>query len=128
MHPGAQALVDETLTGSAFAGTQEKEADRFALELLTGFPDPRMQDRRVTGARLAVIAAQSGPAQGVDPGVYALIYAKSTNRWPAAQIALGHLGLDTGGREAIAEQLRRRVEDADLSETEERLLSVLEAA
>jgi hypothetical protein len=128
VHPGTQALVDETLTGSAGGGTQEKEADRFALELLTGFPDPRMQDRRVTGARLAVIAAQSGPAQGVDPGVYALIYAKSTNRWPAAQIALGHLGLDTGGREAIAQQLRRRLEVADLSETEERLLTVLEAA
>jgi hypothetical protein len=128
VRPGARALVDETLTGSPGDGTQEKEADRFACELLTGFPDPRLQDRRVTGARLAVVAAQSGPARGVDPGVYALIYAKSNNRWPVAQSALRHLGLDTGGQKAIVEQLRRRMEDADLSETEERLLSVLEAA
>lgn len=125
---GAHALVDETLTGSPGSGTQEREADRFACELLTGFPDPRLQDLKVTGPRLAVVAAQSGPARGVAPGVFALIYAKSNNQWPVAQSALRHLGLDTGGQKAIAEQLRRRMEDADLAETEERLLSVLEAA
>ena len=128
VRPGAHALVDETLTGNSGNGTQEKEADRFACELLTGSPEPRLQDRRVRGAGLAVAAARSGPPLGIDPGVYALIYAKSNNRWPVAQSALVHLGLDAGGRKAIAEQLRRRTEDAELSETEERLLSVLEAA
>ncbi len=127
VRPGTQAWVDGTLTSTS-GSSPEREADRFACEVLTGFESPQIKDLRAGALQLAVVASRSGPPRGIDPGVYALIYAKSNNRWPAAQAALRHMGLDAGGQRQVAARLRSHLRDADLSESEERILSVLEAA
>ena len=126
--PGKQALVDGKLDTEVGTSTHEREADRFACEVLTGFAKPRIQNLGATASRLAVTAARQGPKQGMDPGVFALIYAKSNNRWPVAQNALKLLGSDTGGRSQVARFLDERLRAADLSETDERFLNVLKAA
>jgi hypothetical protein len=127
VQPGG-ALLDETLASESGPSTHEKEADRFACEVLTGFAEPRIADLRAKGPRLAVVAAQIGPDQGIDPGVLALIYAKSNNRWPVAQNALKLLDLESGGPELVREHLHRHLNEADLSDSDRRFLSLLEAA
>ncbi len=122
------ALVDGTLASATGSSTHEREADRFACEVLWGDAEPRIRDLKVKAPRLAVIAAESGPTQGVDPGVFVLVYARSNNRWPVAQSALKYLGLESGGQEKVAEALERYLAGADLSEADERFLSVLGAA
>jgi len=119
------ALVDRSLTGSA-PDSQELEADRFACELLWGHAEPNIPNLKVNAPRLAVIAATKAPKIGVDPGVYALIYAKCNNRWPVAQDALKHLRLDSGGRAKIAARLESYVSSDQLSETDEQFLRVLQ--
>lgn len=120
---GTEPLVDGTL-GTAGAGGQEREADRFACELLTGEPSPRIPDLRVNAPRLATIAAMQGQERGIDPGVFALVYARSNDRWPVAQNALKHLDRDHGGQQLIAEHLERRLAGVELSEEDERFVSL----
>lgn len=127
VQPGG-ALLDETLASKSGSSTHEKEADRFACELLTGFAEPRIEDLRVKGPRLAVIAAQTGPDQGIDPGVFALIYAKSNDRWPVAQSALKLLDLESGGPESVQKHLHRHLNEANVSDADRRFLSLLKAA
>lgn len=126
--PGKKALVDGTLTSETGKSTYEREADRFACEVLTGFPNPHLDDLQATAPRLAVIAQREGPGQGIDPGVYALIYARSNRGWPVAQSALKYLDLDAGGQATVTEALHEHLADLELSETDERFLNVLKAA
>ncbi len=103
----------------------ERNADRFACEVLSGFAEPKIKDLRLKAHPLALTAARSGPEQGVDPGAFALIYARSNNRWAVAQDALKYLGLGTGGRARIAEHMAEHLSDSELPESEERFLSAL---
>lgn len=122
--PGSPPLADSDLRFASM-DQQEKEADAAALELLTGFTKPKIRDLKHNAAKLAVMVAREGPSIGVDPGVMALIYGKSNDRWPVAQNALKHLSLSSGAHEMIAEALRKRFNPEDLSESSERFLSVL---
>ena len=121
---GSPPLADSDLE-AASTDTQEKEADATALELLTGFPDPTIRNLKYNALKLAVMVAREGPTIGVDPGVMALIYGKSNDRWPVAQNALKHLSLASGAQEIISEALRKRFNPEDLSESSERFLSVV---
>jgi len=121
---GSPPLADSDLMSTS-NDQQENEADRVACEILTGDPQPRLQDLKYTAIRLAVAAAQAGPERGMDPGVLALIYGKSNNRWGVAQNALKYLSIDSGAREIIAAALRKRFSPEDVSESAERFLAVL---
>lgn len=121
-----EALFDVKITGRIDGdGEEERGADRFALEVLSGFPNPKLKDLKLKAHQLALTAERTGPDRGVDPGMYALIYAWSNDRWAVAQEALKHLGLDTGGKARIAEQMARRLSVIDLPEAEERFLSAV---
>ncbi len=103
----------------------ERNADRFACEVLSGFAEPKIENLKLKAHPLALTAAGTGPGQGVDPGVYALIYARSNNRWAVAQEALKYLGLGAGGRARIAEHMAGHLSDIELPEAEERFLRAL---
>jgi hypothetical protein len=122
--PGSPPLADSDLT-SASTDHQEKEADRAACEILTGMPAPRLPDLKLTAPRLALTVAQEAPERGVDPGVLALIYGRSNDRWGVAQSALKYLSLDSGGRDTLNLSLTKRLNPEDLSESSERFLTVL---
>ena len=108
---------------------REEEADSFALELLTGFRRPGIPDLRQTGEKLALTALRTAPDQGIDPGVFALVYARLNNRYAVAQKALKYLGLHQGGQDIVASRLDAALQNgADLSEEDERLLRVLRPA
>jgi hypothetical protein len=69
---------------------EEAEADRFALELLTGRNDPQVVpasgDYNAPG--LATAALESGPALGIEPGTLALCFGYSTQNWAIANSAM----------------------------------------
>ena len=121
-----QSLLDQSLYGKVGGGEHEREADQFALEVLTGQPKPQMGNLRIRAPQLAVTMARKAPLLGVDRGVLALVYAKSNDRWGPAQKVLKYLELDSGGRSAVASRLSQRLPDtAELSEVDERLLQIL---
>jgi hypothetical protein len=109
---------DETVVSDA----EEKEADRFAFELLTGQPTLEVlgPESRGTAAELATTASQTGRALKVDPGLIILCYGRATKRWPTATAALQLLpdhANDVTGQ--INRALRTQV-DAGLLSGEER--------
>ncbi len=110
---------------SAVHSEDERSADRFACEVLSGFSEPVIRDLKLRAHPLAIEAARLGPAQGVDPGVFALIYARSNNRWAVAQEVLKYLGLGAGGQGKIAQRLADYLSRVELPEAEERFLRVL---
>ena len=123
---GSGALIDKSLKSATGQDDDESQADRFALEVLAGHEAPKLRNLRVKAEQLAVIAARNSRHLGVDPGVYALIYAKSNNRWPVAQKALKVLGLDCGGKTSVASLLSRFVDWDRLSEADEQFIGVLQ--
>jgi hypothetical protein len=124
--PGSPPLADSDLQSTSSDG-QEKEADSTACELLTGIANPKIRNLKYDALKLAFMVAREGPNVGVDPGVMALIYGKSNDRWGVAQNALKHLSLSSGAHEIIAEALRKRFNPEDLPESSERFLEVLSA-
>jgi hypothetical protein len=88
---GAPALVDlkdpATVTDP---DDQEKEADTFALSLLTGRPDPVITTSIAdfNAPTLANAVLKAGPEHGVDPATLALCLAHRTGVWPRAMAAL----------------------------------------
>lgn len=82
---GVAALLDvEDPLRVSDPDDEETAADRFALELLTGDPDPRVEsDSSSFSARQLAQAAMASAAAGtrVDPGVLALCLAYATTRW-----------------------------------------------
>lgn len=77
---------------------EERHADTFALELLTGEPEPRVlagpDSAKPTPAGLAKVARERGPELGVEPGTLALCYGFTTQEWDVANGALGGLYID----------------------------------
>lgn len=123
--PG-QSLLDPSLSGRADGGEDEREADAFACEVLTGHPEPTIGNMQLAAPQLAAFVERHAARLGVDAGVLALVYAKSNDRWGPAQMALKYLDLEAGGRAAVASRLSPWLPDvAELSEADERLLQVL---
>lgn len=69
---------------------EERAADRFAFELLTGNPEFRVGGTldRGTGRELAKVATEAGRQHRIDPGLLTLCYGKESGRWPVAVTAL----------------------------------------
>jgi hypothetical protein len=69
---------------------EERAADAFALELLTGDPQFRVE-KKGTGNNADELARQAlavGPAHQIEPGTLALCYGYTTNEWPTVQAAM----------------------------------------
>lgn len=69
---------------------EEADADRFALELLTGVSRPTVlpKDRRYSARELARTALQAAPDLRIEPGTIALCFGFSTNDWATANAAM----------------------------------------
>ena len=72
---------------------EERQADAFALELLTGRPQPELI---VEGAgrgvrQLAGEAARVGQIERIEPGTVAMAFGHATRAWPIAMASLAHI-------------------------------------
>ena len=106
----------------------EREADRFATEVLTGKPEFELKRAYgMAGPDLADAAQRFGSERGIDPGSVALIYGRSVDRWGAAQNALKHLGQRAGAHKVIADVLQKHICTDDVPESTERFLACLSA-
>ncbi|WP_336944351.1 ImmA/IrrE family metallo-endopeptidase [Sphingomonas panni] len=88
---GAPALIDLEDPALAHDGDdQEDEADRFALTLLTGSPDPDIQTNldRFNAPTLARAVLDVARQYRIEPGTLALCVAHRTRAWPVAMSAL----------------------------------------
>lgn len=72
---------------------QEAEADRFALEVLTGSPDPHVlsTSRRVGARQLGVHALKVSEALRIEPGTLSLCLGFTTGKWEKANGSLKHI-------------------------------------
>jgi hypothetical protein len=89
--PMDDMLVDaEDPAGAADHDDEERAADRYALEVLLGDPDPDIQINldRFNHAELAESVIRHGPQYGIDPGTLALAVAHRRNAWPVAMAAM----------------------------------------
>ena len=85
-------LVDQKIDQDS-DDEDEKAANRFALELLTGDPDCRIvpAGRNLTGSELATAAQRFGKEKRVDPTHVALNYSYTQKHWSVAISALKEL-------------------------------------
>jgi len=86
------AIIDmelEDFRGSS-ADKEEEEADKFALELLTGRQDPRVLPATASynAPSLADAALHSGPALHIEPGTLALCFGHATRNWAVVNSAM----------------------------------------
>jgi hypothetical protein len=73
---------------------EEAAADRFALELLTGEPNPIVLSsltRRATARALADAALRAADGLRIEPGTLALCFGHSTNNWSVANRAMSYI-------------------------------------
>jgi hypothetical protein len=106
----------------------ERAADEFACEVLTGFAsldaDPIYG---LTAPKLVDKARDIAAKRGIDPGTVTLVYGRNANRIPVAQNALKMMGLDHGAHAKIGTALAQHIQRDDLTEATERFLSLLSA-
>jgi len=87
----APALIDlEDPARVRSDDNQENEADRYALTLLTGSPDPDIQTNldRFNAPTLAAAVLDAAQRYQVEPGTLALCLAYRRNAWPIAMSAM----------------------------------------
>jgi hypothetical protein len=72
---------------------EELSCDRYALELLTGQPDPYISTNAHSflAAQLAQVAIDSSSELGIEPGMIALCFGHSTGRWNKAYGAMKYI-------------------------------------
>jgi hypothetical protein len=122
------AIVDmeaDTLsTGSA--DTEEVEADRFALELLTGRPDLRLlPEGSYNAPGLADLALRVSTELHIEAGTLALCFGYSTGNWAVANSAM-HFIYDEA-RPVWSEVNRVTMMQLDLNQLPTDSISYLEA-
>lgn len=96
----APALVDlEDPATAGDADEQEGDADRFALTLLTGVPEPKITTNldQFNAPTLARAVLKAATEYGIEPGTLALCLAHRRNMWP---VAMGALRFVYGERKA----------------------------
>jgi len=69
---------------------EEEAADRFALELLTGSPEPKVltESKGYNAPGLATAVLHAGPSLQIEPGTLALCFGYSTNNWAVVNSAM----------------------------------------
>jgi hypothetical protein len=87
-----EALVDLESEGQVTGGEDDEEraADAWALELLTGRPDPNIvsADGTASARELARVALSSADELGIEPGTLALCFGYTTGQWAVANGSL----------------------------------------
>lgn len=86
----ASVMVDFDPADSEPLDTEEMSADAYALELLTGSPNPEVlpHNGRSTARELARLALAAGPEVGIEPGTLALCFGHATGDWATANAAM----------------------------------------
>jgi hypothetical protein len=109
-------IVDKTI--ELTEEEREEEANRFAVEVLTGNPDLQFTSSRWFNAeRLAVSARSIGSQFHIDPGVIALNYAWHNKRYfPMVQNALSLLEPNADAVRTIRRYMRDRLDWNKLTE------------
>lgn len=97
-HLGASgAVIDlqDPLQGEITDDPEEKAADEFALELLTGAPRPAITTltKRFTARELARTVLEISNDVRIEPGTLALCFGHSSGRWATVHAALKHVYL-----------------------------------
>lgn len=111
--PG-QSLVDQAIQmPTAEMGNEkdeeERDADEFAVELLTGQKDQFFTAKRnLTGFELAKSATQLGKSMQIDPAYIALNYAWNKNFMPVGNAAIKAIEGDGNALATMREQLDRQ--------------------
>lgn len=85
--------MEDSLVNAEEADIEERAADRFALELLTGDPDFVVEKvgRGRSPQQLADQAHIAGIEHQIEPGTLALFYGYVTKEWNTVQIALSYI-------------------------------------
>jgi hypothetical protein len=86
-------LEDDELS-SAQDDPEESEADRFALELLTGGPTPQVlpsADSKISASGLADAALGASEELHIEAGTLALCFGYSTGKWAVANAAMPYI-------------------------------------
>ena len=90
---GGKALVD--IGDPSFAGDddEEREADSYGLELLTGSARPSITTNidNFSARSLAAACIEAGPPRGIEPGTLALCVGYLRDDWVVANAALQHV-------------------------------------
>lgn len=120
---GDRPLVDARIEVKQSKEKEEREANEFAIELLTGRKELSFKPARLAAPRLAAAASTYGREHGIDPGTCVLMYGRSANRWPAAQKALSLMGQAKGARHIIRLALLDHLCVREMAEPVERFLS-----
>jgi hypothetical protein len=92
---GASAVVDlqDPLEQDGNTDEEERAADKYALELLTGNPEPSVatETKNFVAQQLAQNLLETANAVRIEPGTLALIFGHSTNNWVKAYAAMKHI-------------------------------------
>jgi hypothetical protein len=125
--PGGELLADGDLNNPD-DNPEEKLADEFACEALTGQKNPAFDSSyKLRGQELAEAARRFGSKNQIDPGTVALCYGYYKKLFGSAQAALNILEQDQGGHQLIAQALQDHLDLDNLPESSERFLSILTA-
>jgi hypothetical protein len=86
------AVVDlaDPLESKNVNDDDERAADRYALELLTGMPEPKIDSltRHFIAKQLAENVLKTGPEIRIEPGTLALCYGYTTGNWAKVHAAM----------------------------------------
>lgn len=86
------AVVDlaDPLEATCEDDEEERAADRYALELLTGIEEPKIDTdtERFTARQLAANLLKTGRDIHIEPGVLALCFGYTTGNWAKANLAM----------------------------------------
>jgi hypothetical protein len=127
VRPGDGPLADGNLDNPD-ENQDEKDADSFACEILTGHSDPKFKSTfNLTAKKLADAARSFGNANKIDPGAVALCYGYYNSLFGAATAALKILGMDVGAHQIISTALRNRLDVDNMPTSSERFLAILTA-
>jgi hypothetical protein len=114
--------ADDPLRADDKSDPEEVAADRYALELLTGEPEPRVitEAKQFVAAALAKAAVESSEELQIEPGTLALCFGHSTGRWDKTVAALKRIypqNQDVApyiNKVAVGQLMRQRLpDDAD---------------
>jgi len=122
-------LVDQTISRTS-TDKQEQEANRFAIELLTGNPDMQFSAPHYPKAeQLAKAAVSVGHRVTVDPGVVALNFAWQERVFALANAALKIIEASTSAIKLIHDRMQKGLEWKEIPETNrEYIIRVTKAA
>lgn len=119
-----QTLVDEKIAGDAVE-SEEKEANDFAVRLLTGHSDLGLNTthRIKYATELAKLCRLFGEKNRIAPGVAALNYGFTTKNWPLSNRSLTLLEKKDDAGLDIANRLREALDAEDFSEESRGLIT-----